>query len=260
MSRRRLLLILAACLHLGLVEAASGQLPEDSIAPRMGPQLPYQFTSQSLKTTIGYYAFVPANYNPRQDEPLPVLIFLHGLGERGNGGSELPRLFKWGLPRLARQGRQFPMLVIAPQLPLNQKRWPVALLDELIAEVEATWRVDTTRLYLTGLSTGGDGVWAYALARPQVIAAIIPIAAAANADGICAMREVAVWAFHGELDRDEKLDHELLPVNALNACQPPPVEPARLTVYAGAGHEVWTRTYDGRAGNDIYAWLLTHHR
>jgi hypothetical protein len=74
------------------------------------------------------------------------------------------------------------------------------------------------------------------------------------------MLGVAVWAFHGEDDRDEQLDDERRLVDALNRCQPPPAEPARLTVYGGAGHEVWSRTYDGSGGHDIYAWLLAHHR
>jgi predicted peptidase len=98
------------------------------------------------------------------------------------------------------------------------------------------------------------------VARPEVVAAIVPIASRASSQGICAMRGVAVWAFHGERDKDEKLEGEQRTVEALNACQPPPTELARLTVYPGAGHEVWSRTYDGSAGNDIYGWLLAHHR
>ena len=203
---------------------------------------------------------MPADYERRPDEGFPVLISLHGIGERGNGGSELPRLLKWGLPRLVQHGRGLPFLVISPQLPATERRWPVALIDELIADVAGRFRIDASRLYLSGLSTGGEAAWAYAVARPQVVAAIVPIAAKGSVEGICAMRDVAVWAFHGALDKDEKLESEQQLVDALNACQPPPDEPARMTVYPGAGHEVWTRTYDGSAGNDIYSWLLAHHR
>ncbi len=152
------------------------------------------------------------------------------------------------------------MIVISPQLPADQKHWPVALIDEVIAAASQAYRVDSTRIYITGLSTGAEGAWAYAIARPHVVAAIVPISGTGSPRGICVMREVAVWAFHGELDRDEPLGHEARLVDALNACQPPPGEPARLTVYPDAGHEVWSRTYDGSGGYDIYGWLLAHHR
>lgn len=243
-----------AATHLALA-----QVPGDSgsAAPR---QLPHEFPSASLGTAVGYYAYLPADYERRSQDRFPMLISLHGIGERGNGGSELPKLLKWGLPRLVQRGTDLPLLVISPQLPATQKRWPLALIDELIAEVTARFRIDASRIYLSGLSTGGDAAWAYAMARPSVVAAIVPIAAKGSVAGICAMRDVAVWAFHGELDKDERLESEQRLVDALNACQPPPAESARLTVYAGAGHEVWTRTYDGSAGNDIYTWLLTHHR
>ena len=62
------------------------------------------------------------------------------------------------------------------------------------------------------------------------------------------------------MDMTNRLDGARRPVEALNRCDPPPPEPARLTIYAGAGHEVWTRTYDGSAGHDIYTWLLAHYR
>jgi predicted peptidase len=219
------------------------------------------FSSASLKTTVGYLVDLPGRYDTAGAERFPLLIFLHGIGERGNnGGAELSKVDKWGLPRLARRGARFPMILISPQLPATQKRWPVALIDELIAAVSEIYRVDGTRIYLTGLSTGADGAWVYAVARPGKVVAIVPISGQGNPAGICAMRDVAVWAFHGGEDKDEPPKHDQRLVEALNACQPPPAEAARLTVYPGAGHEVWSRTYDGSGGYDIYAWLLAHHR
>lgn len=222
--------------------------------------VPHQFSSPSLHAPIGYLEYRPPAPDSAPPGPVPVLIFLHGDGERGNGAGELSRLLKWGLPRFIAHGGAPPLTVIAPQLPLRLKRWPVVLIDELLAAVAESLPVDRARIYLTGLSTGGDATWAYALAHPGVVAAIVPIAASGGTDGICALRGVAVWAFHGERDQDEHLDGARRPVEALNRCDPPPPEPARLTIYAGAGHEVWTRTYDGSAGHDIYTWLLAHHR
>jgi len=230
----------------GSLQAQEDQAP-DSVARAIDSvrsvdvQLPGSFVSQALGTTIGYYADLPQQYTDRGEERSPLLIFLHGSGQRGNGTSELSRLNRWGLPKLAHKGARFPMIVISPQLPADQKHWPVALIDEVIAAASQAYRVDSTRIYLTGLSTGAEGAWAYAIARPHIVAAIVPISGTGSPRGICVMREVAVWAFHGEQDRDEPLGHEARLVDALNACQPPPGEPARLTVYPDAGHEVRQR-------------------
>lgn len=216
--------------------------------------------SASAGDRVGYYLYLPPAYDRDTTTRFPLLVFLHGIGERGNGTSELPRVLKFGPPRSIERGRDFPFIIITPQLPARAGHWPVALVDEVVREAERTARVDSARIYLTGLSDGGDASWNYAMAHPSVPAAIVPIASEASPRGICAMRGVPVWAFHGERDRDVKLAVEQRLVDALNACQPPPDEPARLTVYAGAGHLVWTRTYEGSDSVDIYAWLLAHHR
>lgn len=209
---------------------------------------------------VGYYLYRPAGVPQDSTTRLPLLVFLHGIGERGNGTTELSRILKFGPPKLIEQGRDYPFLVLSPQLPTRFDHWPVGLVHDLIREARRTLPVDTSRIYITGLSDGGDAAWNYAMAHPEVPAAIVPIAAEAPTAGICAMRDVAVWAFHGELDKDTKVGAEQKLVNAVNACTPSPREPARLTVYAGAGHLVWTRTYAGSDSVDIYAWLLAHRR
>ncbi len=235
--------------------AAQAPSQSDSATARADRMTAGSFQSRTLQMRVGYYSYQPAG-----PPPYPLLIFLHGVGEHGNGDSALHKVLKWGPPRLIQAGRDLPLMVLAPQFPFSRKLWPVELIDEVIAEARSHFTIDSTRIYLTGLSDGGDASWAYAIARPGVVAAIVPIAAGGSPQGICAMRDVAVWAFHGDQDKAEPLDPELRLVNALNACDPPPVEPARITVYRAAGHEVWSRTYDGSAGHDIYAWLLAHHR
>jgi predicted peptidase len=222
-------------------------------------QTAHIFTSSLFHDPVGYYLYLPEGYDRDSTTLFPLLVFLHGAGERGTGTSELPRVLKFGLPRLIEAGRDFPFIVVTPQLPAGGEAWPVVLVDEVLAEAARRFRVDSSRIYLTGLSDGGDAAWAYAMARPRVPAAIVPIAAGGRPEGICAMRGVAVWAFHGELDRAVRLTEAQRLVKALNSCVPAPAEPARLTVYAGAGHLVWTRTYEGTVGVDIYSWLLQHH-
>lgn len=251
------------CLVLIPVMTGSPPAYAQTSQPQAGQSLRQEartFLSPSQGAQVGYYLYTPADYGRDTTARFPLLLFLHGIGERGNGTTELVRVLKFGPPRLIERGRDYPFLVVTPQLPASAEHWPVELIDDVIAELQRTLRVDSSRIYLTGLSDGGDASWNYAMARPDIPAAIVPIASEASPRGICAMREVPVWAFHGELDRDVKLSVEQRLVQALNACVPPPKEPARLTVYAGAGHLVWSRTYDGAEGLDIYGWLLQHHR
>ena len=223
-------------------------------------QPPMSLQSASLAAPIGYYAYLPEDHYLHPTQRFPLLIFLHGAGEKGNGTTELSRVLVHGPPKLIQQGQTLPFIVISPQLPASQGGWPVALVDELVARARLDYRVDTTRVYLTGLSMGGYGTWAYAEARPSVVAAVVPIAGAGNTGQACQMREVPVWAFHGDADGTVNVSGSIDMVNALNACLPAPSVTPLLTIYPGVGHDSWTRTYDGSAGHNVFAWLLTHHR
>lgn len=218
------------------------------------------YTSVAVPGTIGYYTYAPEDHYYRLARKFPLLIFLHGSGEKGNGTTELSRVLVHGPPKLVNGGRDFPFVIISPQLPASQGGWSVGLIDELIARAKADFRVDTTRIYVTGLSMGGFGTWGYALARPNVVAAVVPIAGAGNPGAACTMKTVPVWAFHGDADGTVNVSGSVDMINALNGCTPaPPVTP-KLTIYPGVGHDSWTRTYDGSAGHDIYAWMLQYHR
>ena len=131
----------------------------------------------------------------------------------------------------------------------------------IITKAIADHRIDTTRIYVTGLSLGGFGTWAYARAKPERVAAVVPIAGGGSTGtAVCAMRDVPVWAFHGDADGTVNVSSSTNSVNALNACSPPPAVAPRLTIYPGVGHDSWSRTYDGSAGHDIYTWLLNYRR
>lgn len=223
------------------------------------PALSYTSTAIAA-TTIGYYAYLPEDHYYNPNEKFPLLIFLHGSGEKGNGTSDLNKILIHGPPKLVKNGRAFPFIIISPQLPASQGGWPVNLVDELIARAKAAYRVDTTRIYVTGLSMGGYGAWAYAVTRPTVVAAVVPIAGAGSTGQACVMKNVPTWAFHGDADNTVNQSGSINMVNAINACSPAPSVAAKLTIYPGVGHDSWTRTYDGSAGHDIYSWLLQYHR
>lgn len=215
--------------------------------------------STTLGSPVGYYAYLPEDHYLHPADRFPLLVFLHGSGEKGNGTTELPRVLVHGPPKLVKNGRDFPFIVISPQLPSSQGGWPTGLVDELITKAIADYHVDTTRIYLTGLSLGGFGTWAYAVAKPGRVAAVVPIAGAGSTGQACTMKNVPAWAFHGDADGTVNVSGSVNMVNAINACSPPPAVAALLTLYPGVGHDSWTRTYDGSAGHDIYSWLLQYH-
>lgn len=216
--------------------------------------------SAALGAPVGYYAYLPEAHYLNPGDRLPLLVFLHGSGEKGNGTTELSRVLVHGPPKLIKNGRDFPFIVISPQLPSNQGGWPTGLVDELINRAIADYHVDTTRMYVTGLSLGGFGTWAYAVAKPGRVAAVVPIAGGGSTGQACTMKNVPAWAFHGDADGTVNVSGSVNMVNAINACTPPPGVAAQMTIYPGVGHDSWSRTYDGAAGHDIYTWMLQFHR
>ncbi len=218
------------------------------------------FVASSVNATIGYLWYAPETYRKSTTESAPLLVFLHGAGEKGNGTTELTRVRVHGPPRLVHEGREFPFIVVSPQLPSSLGGWSSGLVKQLVDTLQVRFRVDASRIYVTGLSLGAMGTWSFAVAHPTVAAAVVPIAGSGSPGNACAMRNVPVWAFHGDADGVVNISGSRSMIDALNACVPQPSATPRFTVYAGVGHDSWTRTYNGSAGHDIYAWLLTHRR
>lgn len=115
-------------------------------------------------------------------------------------------------------------------------------------------------MYLTGLSCGAIGSWAYLGDQlDSQIAAMVPIAGdgqGAWGSKQCELGKVAIWAFHGDADGTVGVNGTNVPMDGLAGCPSPPRKDAKKTIYPGVGHDSWDRTYDLSAGNDIYAWML----
>ena len=149
-------------------------------------QVPRGLTASSNGVFIGFYEYTPTNYNANPTTKYPLIIFLHGIGERGNGTSELPNVLGQGIPKYISQGSTMTFywngqwetfLVLSPQLSRNYGDWQNFYVDEMLNYAKANLRIDTNRIYLTGLSLGGGGVWRYAsssLANARKFAAIAP--------------------------------------------------------------------------------------
>jgi predicted peptidase len=219
-------------------------------------QTPVQVPGQTQEAAFraGDYPhqlFVPKGYDADKRQRWPLMIFLHGSGERG---ADLAQVTKWGPPQIVAKHPGTPMLIVSPQLEAGGD-WDVAKLDRLLADVRKRYRVDAARIYLTGLSLGGMATWRWALARPQTFAAIAPVAAKTPIEEACELRDLPIWAFHGDDDGAVPLRGDVDMVDAVRACQGS-VKP-RLTVYPATDHFSWVPAYDDPA---LWRWLSEQRR
>jgi predicted peptidase len=203
----------------------------------------------TFEVSLNYLVYLPQGYE-NDDKKWPVLLFLHGAGERGNDLNYLKRL---GPPMLIEQGIDFPFIVISPQCPLGQ-RWEPLELTALLDEVENIYRVDTTKVYLTGLSMGGEGVWRLIFTQPDRFAAIAPVCGRSSSYYLdaCRIKDLPVWVFHGARDDVVSISESERIVNALKNCG----SDVRFTIYPEGNHNAWTETYNN---GELYKWFLEHH-
>jgi dipeptidyl aminopeptidase/acylaminoacyl peptidase len=246
-----ILLVSALTINLG-----STMTPTSRAAEPLAPQVFNWQTARHGK--LPYLLYLPPGYEAQAAEKWPLMLFLHGAGERGNN---VWQVAVHGPPKLIRQGTNFPFLVVAPQCPTDEL-WQADALLRLLDDLTVRHAVDTNRLYVTGLSMGGYGTWSLGLAAPGRFAAIAPICGGANMieaflvsrDQAAAVRALPVWAFHGAKDPVVPLEESARLVNALRLVGGTEV---KFTVYPEAQHDAWTETYDNPA---FYEWLLSHER
>lgn len=202
-----------------------------------------------------YQIFMPRGYAGSGPQKWPLVIFLHGSGERG---TDIELVKKNGPPKIIGAHPGSPFILVSPQLEdVPNNRWDAAKLDALLADLRRTYRIDPSRIYLTGLSLGGYGTWDWALKRPDLFAAIVPVAANSEnqAADPCVLKDLPIWAFHG--DQDDIVDplKGFAIVKAVDACKGS-VRP-RMTIYPQMTHASWEPAYDDPA---MWRWLLEQRR
>ncbi len=197
------------------------------------------------------YAF--EDYYLRPFENFPLLIFLHGKGEYSRNGDL--SIYKNGtIPDLIQDGQDFPFVIAAPQI--DTGRWDTDFVDEFVDYIIATYRIDQSRIYMTGNSLGGVGTWEYAGDYPDRLAAMVPISGHGDTLEVCNMKNIPIWAFHNSVDKIVDTSGSIDMVEGINSCNPTGKHEPILTIYPDQGHDAWIRTYDGSAGHDIYSWML----
>jgi len=199
-----------------------------------------------LTLTANYLLYLPKDYS-ESNEPFPLVLFLHGAGERGN---DLEKVKVHGLPRLVNEGKEFPFIVVSPQCP-DLMLWNTDVLISLLDEIESNYRVDKNRIYITGLSMGGHGTWSLALAEPNRFAAIAPVCGWADTTKANTISHLPIWVFHGAKDNVVPVQASESMVNALKNFG----SEVKLTVYPEANHDSWSETYNNE---ELYKWFLEH--
>ena len=211
-----------------------------------GQQKPAEL-DRIIKVQMKYLVYLPKDYD--QKDSWPVLLFLHGSGERGDN---LDLVKVHGPPKLIAGGKQFPFIVVSPQCP-NGQSWEPFKLTALLDEIGEKYKVDQDRIYVTGISMGGFGTWALASHSPNRFAAIVPICGGGDPSRAKRIAHIPAWVFHGGKDPTVPVENSKKMVEALKKNGGDP----KFTIYSEAGHDSWTQAYNTP---ELYEWLLQQKR
>ncbi len=226
----------------------------------------------------GFYEYLPKGYN--DNRPRPLLICMHGIGQVGNGTTDLPSLLSYGPAMLINNGtfpasftvdgQSFTMIVITPQL-TDAGIFPLDI-DSMIEYCKSHYRVDTNRIYLAGLSIGGANLWHYAGFSPATaskITAMVPICSWTTPDlgyqvthdeaQNVAAANIKIWQTHCYDDPTAMFSWSVMQEDMVDSAQPSPNPLPKLTCFNSNSHDAWTQTYDPtykESGMNIYQWML----
>lgn len=261
-------MVLSVVLGAVVVSAiASGSRAAEE-TPMAYEELMIQVAEDGTPQDFHYRLLRPATVEPGKHYPL--VLFLHGAGERGSDNtSQLKYLPTWLAEPAWRQ--QFPCFVIAPQC-RSEHRWsafnwsdkkssPLAAepTTDLAAAIAALERVcesepvDPDRVYLTGLSMGGYGSWELAARMPERFAAVAPICGGGDEAQAAKLADLPIWCFHGGADRVVPVERSRSMIDAIEAAGGKP----KYTEFPGVGHDSWTPAY---RDSGLLEWLFAQRR
>ncbi|WP_017415383.1 dienelactone hydrolase family protein [Clostridium tunisiense] len=209
----------------------------------------YKF-EKTIKLTLNYIVYLPENYTTNSKWPL--ILSLHGSGERGNNIDDVK---KWGINKILREDNNFPFIVVCPQCPSGEV-WEMQfnMLKELLDEIENNYSIHKEREYLTGYSLGAYGTWNFAILNQERFAAIVPISGGAiSPKKAMSLNQLPIWVAHGDNDTVVEFEESKRIVDCLRIYNPNII----FKIYKGAGHEVCTLAYEEP---ELYQWLLKQKR
>jgi predicted peptidase len=203
--------------------------------------------------TLPYRFLKPVN--PKSKKTFPLVIFLHGAGERGRDNEIQIKHINDLYLDPDNRGRHS-CYVLAPQCP-EQKSWanhagqgnrlvmndqparPMAMLIELIGKIEKEFPIDRSRIYVTGLSMGGYGTWDLIARLPDRFAAAVPICGGGDPHTANRIKHIPLWAFHGALDKVVPPGHSRIMIKALQDAGGTP----GYTEYPDVEHDSWVYAF-----------------
>lgn len=201
-----------------------------------------------IHAELNYLLYLPKDYNST-GEPFPLIVFLHGAGERG---SNLDQLKVWGIPKKVEHDSNFPFIVVSPQCPADS--WwllKVEALKGLLDEIKSKYNVDKSRVYLTGMSMGGFGTWALAAKYPDDFAAIAPVCGGGEVRlAMNGLYKMPVWVFHGAKDNVIPLQRSQEMVDEIKKKG----GDVKFTIYPDLDHNCWEAAYNNE---ELYKWFLS---
>lgn len=224
----------------------------------------------------GYYEALPSNYD-QQVKAYPVFVFLHGAGQVGNGSNDLPLLLQEGVTQLL-DDKKLPasftvkkvlheVLYFSPQF---SERFDESSLNTFLNYLRRSYRVDSSRVYIIGMSVGGELACRYAYTYPNTITAVVSMAGGMPPDSlfdshieVIASNRIPVWAIHNENDGLVPFGNSADMVSAINLKQSTLSLLTPLPPQGPLGHDAWTRACDASFKvNDlnIYEWALQYRK
>ena len=264
-------------LKVGIPVEPVDSIPEPEPEYEIRPPTLTPVTKNINNAIGGYYVGLPLKYNSTI-KSYPLLIFMHGGGQFGNGQLDLPLLLNEGIPQLYDEkifppgfevgGEHFSFIMVAPQLRRNPANHE---LYSFIKYVQENYRIDSSRIYVAGMSNGGRIACNVAAAYPFLFAAIVPMAGVPDSSGLepktlkIAESNLPVWVFHN--DGDELISIRL-PIRFVDCVDKyRPVIKPRFTRFGERvgllGHDAWTKATDPtykENNKNIYEWMLSYHR
>jgi len=205
----------------------------------------------SKSVSYKYLSYKPKDYDTDTLKMWPLIIYLHGGSDRGN---DLNKLYSQGIPDQLYRGREFPFVIVAPQCPEHIRFSTENWFENFYNEINAKYRIDTNRVYLTGMSLGGSGTWYLATKYPGKFTAIAPMSGFTRHldfinDNIDKLIDIPIWAFHGKIDNVVPYEETEWIIKKLEGKN----KDLKFTFESEVGHWIHWLVYPNQ---ELYDWFL----
>lgn len=245
----------------GEIEQGKGQMHGSFKSWTEDGELEYDmFYDKGLKvdpkdTNYHYISYTPKEYYTDTLKNWPLIIYLHGGSARG---TDTIKLYTYGIPDQIWRGREFPFVIVAPQCPVHHRWSTDNWFENFYEDIITKYRVDTNRVYLTGLSLGGAGTWYLAIKYPEIFAAIAPVNGFTSHieyldKNVENLVDMPIWAFHGKKDNVVQFEETERVIRRLDGKN----QHMKFTLNPDAGHGIFWQIYPDK---ELYDWFLIYDK